>query len=114
VRRLTDLGVLRGYRAVVDPAALGYPLTAFVRLRFATPASRTFHDLLNTTPQIQEAHHITGEDCYLLKVIGRSMQDLEDLTGKLATFGQITTDIAFCSPVHGRPLPPGDEEIGIG
>jgi Lrp/AsnC family leucine-responsive transcriptional regulator len=89
---------------------LGYPLTAFVRLRVASPAGKAFYELLEGTPQILEAHHITGEDCFLLKVIGRSMPNLEDVTEKLATFGQITTNIAFRSPVRDRPLPPSADE----
>ncbi|WP_211261327.1 Lrp/AsnC family transcriptional regulator [Pseudonocardia acaciae] len=109
VRRLTDLGVVRGYRAVVDPVALGYPMTAFVRLRMATPAGKAFDELLAGTPQILEAHHVTGEDCYLIKVIARSMTDLEVLTDKLATFGQVITNLAFRSPVRDRALPPSAE-----
>jgi Lrp/AsnC family transcriptional regulator, leucine-responsive regulatory protein len=110
LRRLTDQGVLRGYRAVVDPVGLGYPLTAFVRLQLATPAGKAFLDLLERTPRILEAHHITGDDCFLLKVIARSMLDLEDVTGKLAMFGRVTTNVAFCSPVSDRPLPPSAAE----
>jgi Lrp/AsnC family leucine-responsive transcriptional regulator len=106
VRRLTDLGVLLGYRAMVDPVALGYPLTAFVRLRMATPAGKAFHDLLDGTPEVLEAHYITGEDCFLLKVIARSMPDLQHLTAKFLTFGQVTTNLTYSSPVRDRPLPP--------
>src|SRR4051794_11437094 len=95
VRRLTDQGVIQGYRAVVDPTVLGYPLTAFVRLRMTTPAGKAFHDLLAATPQILEAHYVTGEDCFLLKVIARSMPDLEHLTAKLLTFGQVMTNLVF-------------------
>src|SRR2546423_10446065 len=110
VRRLNDHGALRGYRAVVDPVAIGYPLTAFVRLRMATPAGKSFHDLLDVTPEVLEAHYITGEDCFLLKVIARSMPDLERLTGKFLTFGQVTTNLAYSSPVRDRPLPPSADE----
>jgi Lrp/AsnC family leucine-responsive transcriptional regulator len=110
VRRLADLGVIKGYRAVVDPAALGYTLTAFVRLRPTTAVGKGFYDLLDATPQITEAHHMTGEDCFLLKVIAQSMRDLEDLTDKLVTFGRVTTNVAFRSPVENRPLPPSADE----
>jgi Lrp/AsnC family transcriptional regulator, leucine-responsive regulatory protein len=110
VRRLTDQGVLRGYRAVVDPVALGYPLTAFVRLQMATPAGKAFQELLDGTAQILEAHHVTGDDCFLLKIIARSMLDLEEIAGKLALFGRVTTNVAFCSPVSDRPLPAGATE----
>ncbi|MGW6276947.1 Lrp/AsnC family transcriptional regulator [Kribbella sp. NPDC055071] len=110
VRRLTDLGVLQGYRALVDPVALGYPLTAFVRLRMATPAGKAFYDLLDAMPQVLEAHYVTGEDCFLLKLIARSMPDLEHLTGKFLTFGLVTTSLAYSSPVRDRPLPPSADD----
>jgi Lrp/AsnC family leucine-responsive transcriptional regulator len=110
VRRLTDQGVLLGYRAVLDPIALGYPLTAFVRLRMTTPAGKAFYDMLESTPRILEAHYVTGEDCFLLKVIAASMPDLEHLTGKFLTFGQVTTNLVFTSPVRDRPLPPSADQ----
>ncbi|MBB4965311.1 Lrp/AsnC family leucine-responsive transcriptional regulator [Saccharothrix violaceirubra] len=109
VRRLTDQGVIQGYRAVVDPAALGYPLTAFIRVRLTTGVANPFRELLQTTPTITEAHHLTGDDCYLLKVLARSMPDLEELTGRLVTFGHLTTNIVFSSPVDGRTLPPAED-----
>jgi Lrp/AsnC family leucine-responsive transcriptional regulator len=109
VRRLSDLGVVRGYRAIVDSAALGFPLTAFVRVRMSSPAGKSFHELLENTPQVLEAHYVTGEDCFLLKVIARSMPDLDRLTGTLLPFGVVTTNLAFRSPVRDRPLPPSVE-----
>jgi Lrp/AsnC family transcriptional regulator, leucine-responsive regulatory protein len=105
LRRLTDLGVIRGYRALVDPEALGYPLRAFVRLRLASAAGKAFRELLDGTPQIVEAHHITGEDCVLLTVIARSMNDLEKTTERLATFGHVTTNVVFSSFVADGPIP---------
>jgi Lrp/AsnC family transcriptional regulator, leucine-responsive regulatory protein len=95
---------------IVDPIALGYPLTAFVRIRMNTPAGKAFHDLLDGTPQVLEAHYITGEDCFLLKLIARSMPDLQHLTGKFLTFGQVTTNLTYSSPVRDRPLPPSADE----
>jgi len=43
-------------------------------------------------------------------MIARSMPDLENITEKLAMFGRITTNVAFRSPVHDRPLPPSADE----
>ena len=74
VRRLTDAGVITGYSATIDPEALGYPITAFVRLAYPSGNYRPFHSLVETTPEIVEAHHVTGVDCFVIKVIARSMQ----------------------------------------
>jgi len=106
LRRLTDGGVITGYTATVDPEALGYAVQAFVRLAYPTGNYKPFHDLLAVLPEVVEAHHVTGDDCFVLKVLARSMRDLERITGKLATLGSITTSVVYSSPLPSRPLTP--------
>lgn len=106
LRRLTDGGVITGYSATVDPEALGYAITAFVRLAYPSGNYKPFHDLVATTPEIVEAHHVTGADCFIIKVLARSMRDLERITGRLATLGGITTNVVYSSPVPSRHLTP--------
>lgn len=106
VRRLTEGGVITGYTATVDPEALGYPIAAFVRLAYPSGNYRPFHDLVASTPEIVEAHHVTGNDCFIIKVIARSMRDLERITGKLATLGGITTSVVYSNTVPRRNLIP--------
>src|ERR1700743_1602795 len=106
VRRLEDSGVIRGYAAVVDPERLGLGILAFVRLRYPSGNYKPFHDLLATTPEIVEAHHVTGEDCFVLKVLARSMSDLERTTGRIAGLGSVTTSVVYSSPLAGRPITP--------
>lgn len=76
VRRLEEAGVIAGYTAVVDQERLGLPILAFVRLRYPNGNYKPFHDLLETTPEILEAHHVTGDDCFVLKVATRSMTQM--------------------------------------
>ncbi|MFD3333479.1 Lrp/AsnC family transcriptional regulator [Streptomyces sp. NPDC058700] len=104
VRRLEEAGVIAGYTAIVDQDRLGLPILAFVRLRYPHGNYKPFHDLLGTTPQILEAHHVTGDDCFVLKVAARSMRHLEEITGKIATLGAVTTSIVYSSPLPRRPL----------
>ncbi|TXR56593.1 Lrp/AsnC family transcriptional regulator [Quadrisphaera setariae] len=106
LRRLTDLGVITGYTAVVAPEALGYAVQAFVRLAYPSGNYKPFHDLLAVLPEVVEAHHVTGDDCFILKVLARSMRDLERITGKLATLGGITTSVVYSSPLPRRNLTP--------
>ncbi len=103
VRRLEENGVISGYSAVVRPEALGLDILAFVRLRYPTGNYKPFHDLLDTTPEIVEAHHVTGEDCFVLKVVARSMRDLERTTGRVAALGSVTTSVVYSSPLPSRP-----------
>ena len=94
VRRLEEAGVIAGYRAVVDPAAVGLGIMALVRLRYPTGNYRPFHALLDSTPEVIEAHHVTGEDCFVLKVLARSMRHL----------GAVTTSVVYSSPLSGRAI----------
>ena len=106
VRRLVDAGVITGYAATVAAPALGYPITAFVRLAYPSGNYKPLHDLLDVTPEVIEAHHVTGNDCFMMKVLARSMSDLERITGRIATLGTITTSVVYSSPLTGRPLTP--------
>lgn len=106
VRRLVDAGIITGYTAIVDAGALGYSITAFVRLAFPSGNYKPVHDLLAVLPEVIEAHHVTGNDCFIMKVLARSMPDLERITGKLAALGSITTSVVYSSPLPSRPISP--------
>ncbi|AVT30373.1 ArsR family transcriptional regulator [Plantactinospora sp. BC1] len=104
VRRLEEAGVVAGYRAVLVPERIGLHILAFVRLRYPTGNYRPFHALLDSTPEIVEAHHVTGEDCFVLKVVARSMGHLEQVAGRIAGLGAVTTSVVYSSPLPGRDL----------
>lgn len=104
VRRLEEAGVIQGYAAVVDPERLGLPILAFVRLRYPNGNYKPFHDLVGATPEILEAHHVTGDDCFVIKVAARSMRHLEEVSGRIGTLGSVTTSVVYSSPLPRRPL----------
>lgn len=103
VRRLEEAGVIQGYAAVVDPESLGLPILAFVRLRYPNGNYKPFHDLVEATPEILEAHHVTGDDCFVIKVAARSMNHLEKISGRIGTLGSVTTSVVYSSPLPGAP-----------
>ncbi|MEU6846439.1 Lrp/AsnC family transcriptional regulator [Streptomyces sp. NPDC046716] len=104
VRRLEESGVIAGYSAVVVPERLGLPILAFVRLRYPNGNYKPFHDLVEVTPEILEAHHVTGDDCFVIKVAARSMRHLEEISGKIGTLGSVTTSVVYSSPLPRRAL----------
>lgn len=80
VRRLEERGVIKGYITLVDPKAVGYNLTAFIAVTLERPEHRTpFLQRIQELPSIQECHHVTGDDDYMLKVRCCSTEDLERL-----------------------------------
>jgi Lrp/AsnC family transcriptional regulator, leucine-responsive regulatory protein len=104
VRRLEESGVITGYRAIVASTRVGLGILTYVRLRYPTSNYRPFHALLASTPEIIEAHHVTGEDCFVLKVAARSMSHLEEVTGRIAGLGSTTTSVVYSSPLPARAI----------
>ncbi|MFG2894648.1 Lrp/AsnC family transcriptional regulator [Streptomyces sp. Pv4-95] len=104
VRRLEEAGVISGYAAVIDPERIGLSVLAFVRLRYPNGNYKPFHDLLDTTPEILEAHHVTGDDCFVIKVAARSMKHLEEVSGRIGALGAVTTSVVYSSPLPRRPV----------
>lgn len=80
VHKLEHRGVIRGYAALVDPASVGYPLTAYVSVTLASHRNRAaFLRAIDKMEQVAECHHVAGDDDYLLKVRCRGTQDLDHL-----------------------------------
>ena len=104
IRRLEEAGVIAGYRATVDPERVGLTIMALVRLRYPTGNYRPFHALLDTTSEVIEAHHVTGEDCFVLTVLAISMRHLEEVTGRIGGLGAVTTSVVYSSPLPRRPV----------
>jgi Lrp/AsnC family leucine-responsive transcriptional regulator len=108
--RLEAAGVIRGYHADVDPRALGYALSAIVRVRPSARELPTVAEVARRTEEVVECHRVTGEDCYYLRVHVRDVEHLEQVIDRFTPFGQTTTSIMQSSPVPGRgpALPAGE------
>lgn len=106
--RLEREGIITGYQALVNPRALGYTVTALVRIR---PVVRQIHripELAKQIAEVTECYRVTGEDCYVLTVHLRDMDDLEGILDRFQPLGQTTTSIVHSAPVPRRPLPLGE------
>jgi Lrp/AsnC family transcriptional regulator, leucine-responsive regulatory protein len=107
--RLERGGVIRGYHADVDPRAVGYALSAVIRVR---PAPRQIGDVARQaqqTPEVVECNRITGDDCFVLRAHVRDVDHLEAVIDRFTLFGQTTTSIVQSSPVPGRGVHLGEE-----
>jgi Lrp/AsnC family transcriptional regulator, leucine-responsive regulatory protein len=105
IRRLEDAGVITGYRFDVNPAALGLPLAAYVRVRPDPGQLSKIAELAQRIPEVVECHRITGEDCFILKIHFPAMDQLDRLLDRFLAYGTTTTSIIQSSPVPLRPLP---------
>ena len=108
VQRMQRAGVITGFSMTVDPAALGLPVTAFVRVRPAARQLAKIADLARSLDHVSECHRITGEDCFLVKVHAATIPELEETLDRFLMFGQTVSSIVVTTPVPPRPLPVPD------
>lgn len=106
VRRLESEGVIAGYGAQVVAHAVGFAIMGFVRLRYPSTKYQPFYDLIADMSEILEVHHVTGEDCFIIKVVARSMEHLESTVGRIGQLGATTTSVVYSSPLPRRAMVP--------
>ncbi len=102
IRRLEDAAVITGYAVSVDPAALGLPLAAWLRIRPLPGELVRVAKILQETPAIVECDRITGDDCFLARAHVRSVAELEALIDSIIPFATTNTAIIQSSPVPRR------------
>jgi Lrp/AsnC family leucine-responsive transcriptional regulator len=100
VKKLEKRGVIKGYVAVVDPAAVGKPIAAFIRISIGASKQAGYHDSKNSVsricleePEILECHHVAGEDCYVLKVRVSDPPKLERLIERIRSDNEIQRSV---------------------
>jgi Lrp/AsnC family transcriptional regulator, leucine-responsive regulatory protein len=107
LQRLEREGVITGYRAEVNPRALGLSLTAVIRIRPTPGQIQNVAELAQRTPEVVECTRITGEDCFIMRAHLRDVEHLEEVIDHFVALGQTTTSIAQSSPVPARGVPLG-------
>jgi len=105
VKRLEERGVIQGYGARVDLAALNYRLQALVRVRPMPGMLQKVDKMIQRLPECIECDKVTGEDCFVMRLVVQSIEQLDMLLDELAEFAQCNTSIVKSTPVK-RRLPP--------
>jgi Lrp/AsnC family leucine-responsive transcriptional regulator len=105
VQRLELAGVIAGYRAEIDPAAVGFPVAAIVRIRPSPGQLQRVPEIARETLEVAECYRITGEDCYLMRLHLGSIDELEAVLDRFTPYGLTTTSIIHSAPVPRRGPP---------
>ncbi|HEY5335997.1 MAG TPA: Lrp/AsnC family transcriptional regulator [Mycobacteriales bacterium] len=102
--RLEQENVILGYRAQLNPRALGLALTAVIRARPAPRQLRHVAELAQRSSEIVDCRRITGDDCYIMTAHVRSIEHLEELIDRFVVYAQTTTSIVQSAPVAARGI----------
>lgn len=111
IKRLQDNGTIEGYTIRIDPAAIGLPLSAWLRIRPVPGELARVAEIIKAIPEIASCDRVTGEDCFVARVHVRSVADLETVIDRIIPYAMTNTAIIQSSPVAPR-LPVVGEAIG--
>jgi Lrp/AsnC family transcriptional regulator, leucine-responsive regulatory protein len=109
VQRLEQQGVIVGYRAEINPRALGLSLSAVIRIRPAPGQLANAAKLAQDTAEVVDCRRVTGDDCYVMTAHVRDVEHLEEVIDKFVALGQTTTSIVQSAPVPRRGLALAEE-----
>src|SRR5580700_550207 len=102
IRKMEDTGIITGFRAEINPAKIGLPIAAFIRISVVGDVFSRIAKAVREMPEVLECHRGTGADSFTLKVAVESVQHLERLIDKLTPFGTTSTSIVLSTLVRSR------------
>ena len=106
VKKMEDAGIITGYRAEIDTAKVGLPVTAFIRMSITGVDYSHIIEVATESNEVLECHRGTGGDSFILKVAVASVEHLQAIIDKLTPYGITTTAIVLSSPVKRRVIKP--------
>lgn len=109
IRKLEDAQIITGYRAEIDTAKIGLPITAFIRMSISGIDYSKIIRVAEKSKEVLECHRGTGGDSFILKVAVSDVGHLQNLIDRLTPYGITTTSIVLSSPVKRRAIEPNKE-----
>ena len=106
IRKLEDAKIITGYRAEIDAAKVGLPITAFIRMSITGVDYSHIIEVAEQSNEVLECHRGTGGDSFIMKVAVADVGHLQTLIDKLTPYGITTTSIVLSSPVRYRIIEP--------
>jgi Lrp/AsnC family leucine-responsive transcriptional regulator len=108
VQRMEDEGIIRAYRAEIDPAKIGLSITAFIRMSIVGNVLARLTERVRSMPEIVECYRGTGEDSFILKVNVVSVEHLKDVIDRLTPFGTTSTSLVLSSIIERNLMGPAN------
>lgn len=112
VRKLEGAGIITGYHVALNVEQLGYSIVCFVHLTTPPEAEERFIEFAQERTEILECYFTTGQNTFILKVIGSSVSYLHTFLNKLLPFGNPTTYVVLSEVIFRRTIKTaGDDKL---
>ncbi len=102
IKRLESAQIIRAYRADINPKALGYDITAMIRV--STQQGRPYAKFVQECPEIIDCYTVTGEDGAVMRVLATDVEHLQRIINQLNAFGSTSTAIVLTTHVAGKSI----------
>lgn len=99
VKKLEAAGVITGYSAKIDLAAVGLAMQAMIRVRTTHEHIKRYVTLFQSMPEVLDAVRVTGDDCFVVRCAFAGPEELERVVDALAAHGSVTTSLILSHPV---------------
>ncbi len=101
MRKMEEAGIITAYRAEVNMASLGLPVTAIIRLgTIAGQGCQNVVSQVSAIPEVLECYRVTGSDSVVIKAVATSVDHLEHIIDQLSLYGEPTTSIVLSKPMR--------------
>ncbi len=106
VYKMEETGIINGYHADINPVIYGHEITAFISLTTQPERYQKIYSFAEKENEIIECHHISGVESLILRVVARSISQLDSLVARLSEFGETKTSIVLSSPILKKRVGP--------
>lgn len=95
IKKLEEKGVIKAYTLLIDEMKLGFIFTSFVIVHMKTADHNAFIHFIKNRNEVTEAHRISGEGCYHLKIKIKSQEQLNLFLNNLLAYGNYSLNLSI-------------------
>ncbi|MGC1204132.1 MAG: Lrp/AsnC family transcriptional regulator [Flavobacteriaceae bacterium] len=106
IKKMEDLGIIEGYKAIVSPLDVGYQLKAIITLRAFMGKLKPFLDKVKTYDEVVNCYRITGDENIVMEVVLKNNKHLESFIDQLIIYGESKTQIILSRVIKQKELKP--------
>lgn len=102
IRRLESRGIIQNFTVDIDLSKLGYSLEAIVRIKPRSGQLKRVEEMINEQTRFVDCDRVTGNDCYIARMVLRSINELDDLLEPFHDCAETNTSIVKSSLIRKR------------
>ncbi len=99
IKKMEDLGIIEGYKAIVSPFEVGYQLKAIITLRAFMGKLKPFLEKVKTFDEVINCYRITGDENIVMEVVLKDQKHMESFIDQLIIYGESKTQIVLSDVV---------------